>query len=244
MALLLLLYSCATNKTSYQPIEDLFQEKRANFWRSDFKHGDGTKNCHISEEQAKSGHSSYKFVLKKGDHVTTSDVKNLTERREFYLKDEYRDLPDQIVHYEFSFFLPKKFPIIKARLVMGQWIHLDDPMIKLHNPHISNRFKNGKFYVSLKLRKNGKVDEKKFYPENGSFKLGSWNTLRYKIYFTTKKSGYLQVSLNGKAFANYEGPTTNYDLPSTFKCCLYRDQTEEDMILYFDSFKREVQGNL
>ena len=243
LVFILLTSSCVIFEKDQQVIEDKFEKDRASFWRSDFKLADGTRRCRVSQEQARSGKSSFKFIVKKGDYVSSSDRKNKTERSEFYLKDQYRDLPGQTVNYKFSFFVPKDFPILDRRLVMGQWIHLDHPKVKSYNPHLSNRFRKGQFYISLKLKKKSKVEEKIFHPPNNLFKIGAWNDLSYQIIFSSNKNGMLKVWLNGKQFVDYKGATANYDLPTTFKCCLYRDQSEEDMVIYFDNFTRKIIKN-
>ena len=224
-SIIALMFSCA------HTIEDNFENERKAFWHSGARSGDSSP---WAKTETIEDRPAYCFTVKKGDHHTSTDIKNQqTERSEIYLDvSQHGDLPQQTVWYAYDIFIPKDFPTTSNRLVMGQWFSKAP-----HSPSISNRFQSDQFSVKIKAKNS----DKKF--KFKGFKRQTWNKLVYKIIFSTRK-GELQVWLNNTQVVDYKGPTAIVDHPHFFKMGLYRDIFDQDMTACFAHFKRSNKSLL
>lgn len=189
----------------------------------------------IQSEIVHTGKFAIQMSLQQGQIQGTGANGIKTERTELKEKSKHNITSGRFYEYSFSFYLPKNFPIKNRRLVIGQWKQKGK-----RSPVLAQRFKNGVFYItsdsegfSTKTLYKKKVDLEKF--------LGNWHEVRYRVRFSKDKHGLLEAYLNGSKIVNYKGVLGNRSDPDAFyfKFGLYRDEMQEPMTIYFDSYRRQ-----
>jgi len=180
----------------------------------------------LSESFASDGKKSVKITMRPGD--------KLVDGRE---RAELRDLKLPLnteIWQRVDMLLPKDFPIRKNNLVLMQVKQDGD-----NNPIFSIRFSEGKMFARIRFD-NKQLD----YPfEEKIPARGLWNTfiLHTKC---SRQEGFIQLWLNDELLVDYRGPSAFKDEGERtyFKFGPYRDQSPEEMVVYFDHFQRGISA--
>ncbi len=185
----------------------------------------------IQSKTVKHGKYSAKFILKKGMMESIGNDGKITERVELKEKDIHHAKLNEIHRYRFSFFIPKDFPILNTRLVIGQW-----KQIGKNSPLLAQRFVNGEFYIIVSNSKGKKVIFR-LSKEQSLQLINKWIDVEYQIRFS-KNSGFVKAKVD-EFKASYSGvlayPKDQNNI--YFKFGLYRDQVKEPMTIFFDDYE-------
>ena|ERR1700691_5362512 len=195
-----------------------------------------------SDTARHSGGHSLRFELRGGEawneHVEPSFRSEIST-------DEYVAM-DSVQWYGFSLYIPKDFPLEDNRCVIGQWHDKAKSQIGEpdKSPPVAQRFKNGRFYVTVMHSAERIVFDPDQVPKEIVFDttklpLGEWNDLVYQIKWSYHKDGFVNAWLNGQRIIRYRGPVGyNDDIGPTFNFGLYRDSTDKTYVVYFDNYHR------
>lgn len=148
--------------------------------------------------------------------------------------------------YGFSLYIPKDFPKEDNRCVIGQWhdkakAQVGEPD---KSPAVAQRFRNGRFYVTVRHSDQRIVTDPDRVPEEIAFEtkelpLSNWNDFVYQIKWSCHRDGFINGWMNGKQIIQYRGPVGyNDEIGPTFKFGLYRDATQKTYVVYFDEYRR------
>jgi len=159
--------------------------------------------------------------------------------------DEYVAM-NSVQWYGFSLFIPRDFPIEDNRCVIGQWHDkAKSQMGELDkSPEVAQRFRNGRFYVTVRHSDERLVSDPEKVPEEvlfetTNFAVGHWNDFVYQIKWSYRKNGFVNGWLNGKQIIKYRGPVGyNDEIGPVFNFGLYRDSSNKAYVVYFDRYRR------
>lgn len=222
------LLSCSTtSKKSYTFDEDFGDLERVahkNLWA-----------ISLDTSIVRSGKSSVKFEVRKGDYRINkkgekSSRAELSTETPVNIGQEYQ--------YIFSIYIPKDFPIEDNRLVIGQWWAPSDPGEINRSPAMALRFRNGKFYISIRTS-NEKImtseGKEIILYETNKLALGQWNDFTFKVKWSSKNDGLVNAWLNKDQIIKYNGPVGyNDNQDPYFQFGIYRDETPYTYVIYFD----------
>jgi hypothetical protein len=225
LIILFLLLTCSTQKEIKSDFEGGKIDK---IWKLKKLSKDSFQ---VQNRIVRSGKKAMKFSLLRGMKEGIGADGNITERVEIKERKRFHAKLGQDHLYQFSFYLPKDFPILKTRLVIGQWKQEGK-----NSPLVAQRFVGGRFFITIS-NPNGKKTILKLSESESRRLLGKWIDVEYLIRFAVDdgrvevKFGTHKVSYQGKlAFPKDK----NYIY---FKFGLYRDQVSEPMHLYFDDYR-------
>jgi len=148
--------------------------------------------------------------------------------------------------YGFSLYIPTDFPTENNRCVIGQWHNKAKAQIGEadKSPAVAQRFRNGRFYVTVRHTAQRIVAAPDQVPEETVFetkdlRLGEWNDFVYQVKWSCHKDGLINGWMNNKRIIQYRGPVGyNDEIGPTFKFGLYRDGTDKTYVVYFDEYRR------
>lgn len=195
-----------------------------------------------SQQTRHPGGSSIRFELRGGEawneHVDPSFRSEIST-------DEYVAM-NSVQWYGFSLFIPTDFPIEDNRCVIGQWHDKAKSQMGEadKSPDVAQRFRNGRFYVTVRHSDQRIVTDPDQVPEEVVFEtmhfpLGQWNDFVYQIKWSYHKNGFVNGWMNGKQIIKYRGPVGyNDDIGPFFNFGLYRDGTDQTYVVYFDEYRR------
>lgn len=155
---------------------------------------------------------------------------NVTERSEIQDKQKFK--LGEIYIRKFSFKIPKDFPLIANRLVIGQRKQLGKPWKKWINlnPFVSQRFKRGKLMFTINNSWDITGNRWTETLKQLSLKnlLGKRVDMGYQMKLSGEKDGYIKITMNDENILDYHWPVTSNnkdDLSDEvyFKFGLYRD---------------------
>ena len=207
----------------------------ADFWRPGDK-GSGRYEkdaVSITDQFHRSGTHCVKLVLKEGYIRQDGGDGNFTERTE--LDSRAHPFLNQKVWYKFSVLIPQDFPVIDDRLVISQVKQtvLSGNSLQLY----AQRYRNGQHCLTVYDMTS---DNKK---EAACFNLPEltkeqWHDFVFMICYSDKADGYINMWMDGKKIASFNGPTASKKGRNQFyhKIGLYRDQYPEPMTIYFDNY--------
>lgn len=229
----LVLFSCTSQKVQYQytfdkDIGDLHPTSHKNPWA-----------YQLDSSVVRSGKKSIRFEVRKGDYrISKSGSKSsraeLSTEKMAEIGNEY--------WYALSMFIPEDFPIEDNRLVLAQWwAEPDLGEYSDRSPILAMRFRNGKFYISLRtssekiMKENGK--EIVLY-ESTDFALGKWKDFIFQIKWSYKNDGLVNTWINNNQIIQYNGPVGYNDKNGpALQFGIYRDETKKTYVVYFDEVK-------
>lgn len=179
----------------------------------------------LTTNYARSGKQSIEVTVHEGDIEQAGDGDTKVERAD--LDSGHFHILGQEAWYAFSFLVPKDFPIVDTRLVIGSCKQGD-----VSRPIMAQRYRNGKH--TLTVESHGKKKEFTLPP----FKHGEWVDMIYRLRYSVSTDGLVEVWMNGKPVASYSGPTAEEGFKDTFyhKIGLYRDRMKQPMTIYFDNY--------
>jgi len=202
------------------------------FWRPG-DHGSGRYEpgaVVLCDQFARGGRRSARITLWQGAVAQTGDSGQPNERAE--LDSGKHPVLDQDLWYGFSFLVPPEFPIVNTRLVLTQWKQsgLEG------SPVVAQRYVGGRHFVTIRdLSTRGRWRKKYSLPD---IVAGRWNDMVYHIRFAADDTGFVEIWMNGKHVARFDGPTAALRGQGQFyhKMGLYRDRMAEPMTMYFDNY--------
>ena len=215
-------------------------EKLSNGWR--LMSPDKPYSITRSETTRHPGGSSIRFELRGGDAWNEQVEPSF---RSEISTDEYVAM-DSVQWYGFSLLIPNDFPIEDNRCVIGQWHDKAKTQMGEPNksPEVAQRFRNGRFYVTVRhsteriVADPDKVAEEIVF-ETTHFPLGQWSDFVYQIKWSYRGDGFVNGWMNGKQIIQYRGPVGyNDDIGPVFNFGLYRDKTDKTYVVYFDRYRR------
>ena len=179
----------------------------------------------ISTHFARAGTHSVQITVHEGDIAAAGDDNTTVERAE--LDSGHYALRGREAWYGFSFLVPKDFPIVDDRLVIGSCKQSDVP-----RPITAQRFRNGRHTFTVESQ--GRKESYSLPP----ISLGEWVDMIYHMRYSTGKDGLAEVWMNGKRVVEYRGPTAEAAAKNAFyhKIGLYRDRLKIPMTIYFDNY--------
>ena len=209
-----------------KPFDGFESGQLAKFWRpGDYGSGRYEPGAvTIQDRVVRSGKYAACITVREGD-IEQHEQRGKNERAE--LDSGKLNVYGQEVWYGFSFLLPKGFPIVDNRLVMGQWKKSKLP----GSPMVAQRFRKGVFFITIR-REDGL---QRF--DVGRLETEVWYDMIYSIRFSTESDGHARAWMNGKQILDYDGPTALTPGEDRFynKFGLYRDRWPEPMTVYFDN---------
>jgi hypothetical protein len=165
------------------------------------------------------------ITVHEGDIDAAGDAGTRVERDE--LDSGHFHLLGRDAWYGFSLLVPKDFPIVDNRLVIGTCKQADVP-----RPIMAQRFRNG--HHTLTVESQGHKAAFNLPP----VPLGKRIDMIYHLRYSTGQDGVVEVWMNGRPVVKYQGPTAETDAKKTFynKIGLYRDRFPEPMTIYYDNY--------
>jgi Polysaccharide lyase len=197
----------------------------------------------VQHEIVRDGHHTGQMTLHPRDMLeAANDMGAATERDELLEHWRFWSQAHHTYAQSFSLYLPTDFPLVNDRLVIAQWkqvcftvhCHPNDPVLAI-------RYVNGELFIT---RKND-AGEVKLFSTHDEVR-GQWLNFRFITRFSSGKDGLIDVSLNDKNIAHFEGVTAYHsDLGYLsvgaffFKMGLYRDLLPMRMTLYMDDYRKD-----
>ena len=179
----------------------------------------------ISTNFARAGTHSVQITVHEGDITAAGDDNTVVERAE--LDSGHYALRGREAWYGFSFLVPKDFPIVDDRLVIGSCKQSDVP-----RPITAQRFRNGRHTFTVESQ--GQKESYSLPP----IRLGQWVDMIYHMRYSTDQDGQVEVWMNGRRVVEYRGPTAEASAKNAFyhKIGLYRDRLKIPMTIYYDNY--------
>jgi len=179
----------------------------------------------ISTNFARAGTHSVQITVHEGDIAAAGDDNTTVERAE--LDSGHYALRGREAWYGFSFLVPKDFPIVDDRLVIGSCKQSDVP-----RPITAQRFRNGRHTFTVESQ--GRKESYSLPP----IRLGQWVDMIYHMRYSTGEDGLAEVWMNGRRVVAYRGPTAEATAKNAFydKIGLYRDRLKIPMTIYYDNY--------
>jgi hypothetical protein len=179
----------------------------------------------VCTNYARSGAHSVEITIHEGDIDRPGDADTRVERDE--LDSGHFTLRGQDAWYGFSFLIPKDFPILDNRLVIGSCKQSD-----VSRPLTAQRFRNGKHTLTVESQGRKKTYDLPPIP------LGKWVDMIYHARYSPGEDGIFQVWMDGKEVVSYTGPLADPDHKNAFydKIGLYRDRVPQLMTIYYDNY--------
>ena len=179
----------------------------------------------ISTNFARAGTHSVQITVHEGDITAAGDDNTVVERAE--LDSGHYALRGREAWYGFSFLVPKDFPIVDDRLVIGSCKQSDVP-----RPITAQRFRNGRHTFTVESQ--GQKESYSLPP----IRLGQWVDMIYHMRYSTGQDGQVEVWMNGRRVVEYRGPTAEASAKNAFyhKIGLYRDRLKIPMTIYYDNY--------
>ncbi len=195
----------------------------------------------IVTDNVRAGRVAIRFETRAGD-VLPRD-KPGSSHNELSAYHLFKAKMRQAYWYGFSMYIPKDLPTHNNRLVLGQWHAIRDPGEVYRSPVLSQRYQNGLFRVTVC---HGPV---KIYTKNPCKKIviykdknytrGVWHDFIYHVRWSYQDDGFVELWIDGKKVTDYRGPTNyNDDTGPYFKYGIYRNDTKETYVVYFDEYRR------
>ncbi|MGE0632673.1 MAG: polysaccharide lyase [Pseudobdellovibrionaceae bacterium] len=127
------------------------------------------------------------------------------------IKDVFYASHGSSIFYRFGIFIPKNFPITKTNsCVIAQWHDVDQEIVKplqVHSPPLALRFRNGTIDATIE-RQIGRSDLSQrinLYHEP-DFALGTWQDFEFRIHWSHRFDGSVEILRNGLVVSRYSGP--------------------------------------
>lgn len=187
--------------------------KRKNVTRFELRQGEGWRN--------RKGAVTYRSELSTGLHPEMNSTKS----------------------YQCSLFIPKDFPIENNRLVLMQWL----PKTKTElgemprSPALALRFVDGELYLAMRTSDERVITEPENVPSKILFSttkkvLNRWHDFKFKVKWSYREDGLVEVRLNGKKVVDYQGPVGyNDDVAPSFRYGIYREDSLKTYVAYFSN---------
>lgn len=221
--------------------DDFEGDELSSIWRRDrFVPG----RVEFQSEVVRSGNKALKITLNKGDLYEPGDAESLpSERTEIGEVKKLEAQEGLTYEYSFSLFIPKDIPIANVRLNIAQWkerclFDKCDP----ENALIGIQYVDGSLIVKKHKTKKPEI----LFKSSDEIR-DRWIDYKFIIKFSQESDGLIQGFMNNEKIIDYSGITA-YPKESIgykpsentfyFKMGLYRDQMEEPMVIYADSYKR------
>ena len=193
----------------------------------------------VVADNVRAGKQALRFEVREGDAYVSP--RKTSYRSELSAREVFRATMGKEYWYGFSMYMPTDFPDHDNRLVIGQWHATEDiGDIKL-SPVLSQRYKEGRFYVQIcfspeKVQRSDGT--KKTLYSTHSFKKGVWHDFVYHVKWSYRDDGFVEMWWNGDQVIGYKGPVGyNDDEGPFFKYGIYRDDVPETYVMYFDEFR-------
>jgi hypothetical protein len=179
----------------------------------------------MSTNYARSGKQAVEVTVREGDVEQIGDQSTRVERAD--LDSGHFALRGQEVWYGFSLLIPREFPIVDTRLVIGSCKQSD-----VSRPIMAQRYRNGEHTLTVEAQ--GRKEKYDLPPITKN----KWIDMIYHLRYSTGKDGLVEVWMNGKRVVAYSGPTAEADAKNAFynKIGLYRDRLKQPMTIYFDNY--------
>jgi hypothetical protein len=183
----------------------------------------------LTAEHAHRGRKSCRITVREGDVEALGDDGKKVERAE--LDSGHLPLLGRDVYYGFAFLLPKDFPVVDNRLVIGSIKQSDVE----GSPLLGQRFQAGRHMLSI--RPPGASGSGRKYPLP-AIKLGAWVEMVYRVRYSEDQNGLIELWMDGTKVVTYKGPTASPKGANRFyhKVGLYRDRWKAPMTMYLDDY--------
>jgi hypothetical protein len=197
----------------------------------------------VQHEIVRDGHHTGQITLRPGDKLDpASDMGAASERDELMEHWRFWSRPHHTYAQSFSLYLPEDFPIVDDRLVIAQWKQVCfTGRCRPDNPVLAIRYVNGELFIT---RKND-AGEVKLFTTHDDVR-GQWLNFRFITRFSSRNDGVIDIALNGKPIARFEGVTAYSADPGYlnigtffFKMGLYRDLLRIPMTIYMDDYRKD-----
>ena len=191
------------------------------------------------------GIDSLRFELREGE--VYSDLFGKTSFRSEVNTRDFAPLGD-VRWYSLSILLPANFPIEDNRLVLAQWHGADKKYLgePSRSPVLAFRFSRGHFFVTIRHSSDRVVCDPSSATsvtlfDTDRFPLAVWNDFVVQARWSYGNDGQVNVWWNGRQVVQYSGPVGyNDDLGPYFKFGLYRDNSEQTYVAYFNHVKSGI----
>jgi hypothetical protein len=190
-------------------------------------------------ELRSSGETSLRFELRKGEHYS-----DLFGKTSFRSEVNARDFPPlgSVRWYAFSILVPDDFPIEDNRLVLAQWHGADKKYLgeAPRSPSMAFRYSNGSLFITIchgadRIVRDAKAVLSKTLFQTEQFPRNAWNDFIIQAKWSCKSDGFVNVWWNGRQVVRYSGPVGyNDDFGPYFKFGLYRDDSDQTYVVYFN----------
>jgi hypothetical protein len=180
----------------------------------------------VSDRFARTGRRSVQITLHEGDIRQDGGNGKLTERAELD-SGAYR-LLDSDIFCGFSFLIPRGFPVIDDRLVIAQWKQKG-----VASPIVAQRYRAGRHYFTIHSPGDSALEY-----DLPPIDFDRWNDMIYRVRFSGRRDGLVEVWMNGTRVLSWEGTTADAAGRDAFynKIGLYRDRWREPMTIFFDNY--------
>jgi len=214
-------------------LADDFQGGIAPFWGRDWMPAGGMR--FVPDPAAPVG-QALAITLHHGDCPDVGGDGERTERAELHELPSVTLPTETEVWYAVSLYLPRDFPLVDRRLVVGQWYQPSpDPRLQaIRSPLVANRFRAGVFSITRQDDSTRVV----LFETPGDVR-GRWLRLAYHLRFS-HSGGRLEIWLDGQQVVDYAGPLAYPQAHDRvhFRLGLYRDHLPIPMTLLVRDFRR------
>jgi hypothetical protein len=177
--------------------------------------------------------------LRKGEHYS-----DLFGKTSFRSEVNARDFPPlgSVRWYAFSILVPDDFPIEDNRLVLAQWHGADKKYLgeAPRSPAMAFRYSNGSLFITIchsadRIVRDAKAVLSKTLFQTEEFRRNAWNDFIIQAKWSCQSDGFVNVWWNGRQVVRYSGPVGyNDDFGPYFKFGLYRDDSDQTYVVYFN----------
>ena len=154
---------------------------------------------------------------------------------------------------KFSFKIPKDFPLLANRLVMGQRKQMTDLTWASQNPFLAQKLNRDKldFIINTSWDIRGNGLSKKIAKVPLKDLMGKRVDMEYQYRFSYKEDGYLKIIMDGKTIVEYHWVLASWSKDNNlwkdevyFKFGLYRDNYDYGIKKLQEENKKEPNENL
>jgi len=148
--------------------------------------------------------------------------------------------------YGFSIYVPRDWPELNNRTVIGQW-HATPDLLRgevWRSPPLAIRYREGRLRVTARYSKERVQKENdgtrlELYSHPGEFAKGRWHDWVFHVKWAPNEDGFVEAWLDDRRIIDYRGPIGYNDLLGLwFKFGIYRDDHPTTQVLYFDDYRR------
>lgn len=195
-------------------------------------------SAQIQDQVVRSGKKAVRFELRQNDTVSGGFR---SEVRDPYFAPIFQE-----TWYHLSVFVPELFPMSPSNsCVFAQWHDQQDPGDGDRNPPIAIRLRGtGQLHITARYSaekiQNGKPGPELLLYEDPRFKKNEWNDFVFRVFWSYKQDGLVQIWRNKKLIVDYRGPIGyNDDQGPYFKMGVYcRETPAAPLAAYHDNYRR------